>query len=208
MKIFLIFISIILSILGCQEGNNTNSIETKNSDLEIRLSWKNIKSKFPNSDIIDFDFSYNGQPLNNIKNLPKLDSLTFNELVKQVKTYEDWSDYLEIYYFSKNTLKKNEFGIFLTIREFDGTSYSFDAIQINEKGKIIKFRNIANSWVAAECLGYTRTKINYKDNTMLSQTLQKCYDEESVNNERIDSIIILTSILDLNFKEIKSDTIK
>lgn len=208
MKNHLIIILIFFCLLACQEKNKSQISKNVESGDNIDLSplsWKNIKSKFPNSEIVEYDFSGNGQPLNEIRNLPRLDSITFRELSAQIKQLNDWKEYLEIYYFSKNIIEENEIGIFLSIREFDGTNYNFDAIQIDELGKVLKIQNLANSWQAAECIGYTRTQLDYKNRKMTSQKLRKCYDEEAENNKSIDSLTIETSLKELDFKVIEYD---
>lgn len=206
-------ISIILILLGFSSCNNQaetghNSQKTENGRNKSLLVWSKMKDKFPNQDIHNFDFDNNGHPKNDINKAIKLDSLTFNELVKKVKRYNDWKEYLEIYYFSKNVIDRQETGIFLVKKEFDGTEYTFDLIQLGENGEVRKIETLANSWTAAECHGYMRAKFKPDINQLYQEILQNCYDEKAENNESIDSIIILTSLKNLEFKRIKVDTIE
>jgi hypothetical protein len=115
---------------------------------------------------------------------------------------------LNIYYFSKNIIDQKEVGIFLVEKEFDGTEYTFDMIKIDNQGKIEKIEPLANSWSAAECIGYTRAKLDYSSNKMYQEVLEKCYDDTSDDNQSVDSIIKVKSLDKLNFKTINIDTIK
>jgi len=213
MRTLIIITLTAFGLLSCNDKNGSDrkieidSIQNGNSD-QSELSWTKIKDKFPNQDILQYDFKADGQPLNDLSKAIKLDSLAFKELVSKVKRYSEWKEYLEIFYFSKNKIENQEVGIFLIKREFDGTDYTFDLIQFDSKGEITKIETIANSWTAAECLGYTRATIDLKSNHILQEILQKCYDEEAENNEALDSIVNTISLKNLDFKTLKTDTIK
>ena len=213
MRTLIIIIFIAVGLLSCNDKSGSDrkteidSIQNDNND-QSELSWIIIKDKFPNQDILQYDFKADGQPMNDLSKAIKLDSLAFNELVSKVKRYSDWKEYLEIFYFSKNNIENHEVGIFLIKREFDGTEYTFDLIQFDYKGEINKIKTLANSWTAAECLGYTRATIDLKSNQILQEVLQKCYDEEAENNESVDSIMNTISLENLDFKTLKTDTIK
>ena len=213
MKRLIIITFFTIGLLSCKDQDHSDkntefkSNQIDNNDQSL-LSWETLKNKFPNQNIIQFNFSADGQPMNDLSKAIKLDSLTFNELTSKVKRYADWKEYLEIFYFSKNEIENNEIGIFLIKREFDGTEYTFDLIQFDNKGEIKKIQTLANSWSAAECLGYTRATINLESNHLIQENLQKCYDEEAENSEAIDSIVNIVSLSDLDFKTIKTDTIK
>ena len=213
MKRLIIITFFTIGLLSCKDQDHSDkntefkSNQIDNNDQSL-LSWETLKNKFPNQNIIQFNFSADRQPMNDLSKAIKLDSLTFNELTSKVKRYADWKEYLEIFYFSKNEIENNEIGIFLIKREFDGTEYTFDLIQFDNKGEIKKIQTLANSWSAAECLGYTRATINLESNHLIQEILQKCYDEEAENSEAIDSIVNIVSLSDLDFKTIKTDTIK
>ncbi len=213
MRTLIIITLTAVGLLSCNDKNGSDRkieidlIQNGNSD-QSELSWTKIKDNFPNQDILQYDFKTDGQPLNDLSKAIKLDSIAFEELVSKVKRYSEWKEYLEIFYFSKNKIENQEVGIFLIKREFDGTEYTFDLIQFDSKGEITKIETIANSWTAAECLGYTRATIDLKSNHILQEILQKCYDEEAENNEALDSIVNTISLKNLDFKTLKTDTIK
>jgi|GEM_PF-4408825 len=213
MRKFIIITLLAIGVLSCKNQDESNrktkidSIQDKSIDKSL-LSWETLEDKFPNQNILKFDFTTDGQPKNDLNKAIKLDSLTFSELVSKAQRYTDWKEYLEIFYFSKNNIENNEVGIFLIKRKFDGTEYSFDLIQFDNKGEIKKIETLANSWTAAECLGYTRAIIDLKSNQIHQEILQKCYDEEAEKNEDVDSILNIISLTKLDFKTLKTDTIK
>lgn len=201
MKTIVILILSAFCLTACQS-------EEKNEAEVSAWGWNNIRKNFPKKNQSEFDFSPSGEPLNDIEDLPKLDSVDFNHIVKQIKTYDNWKEYLELYYYSLNYAQEIEFGIFLSIVEFDGTTYSFDLISFNDNGEVDRFEPLANSWQAAECFGYQRSSIDFNEEIMISQKLQKCYDENAPNHQAIDSVVTKTSLENLIFKVIETDTIK
>lgn len=207
-RIFTLTILPIILLNACSERTAVTEkhmpIETEKNEVNF---WEGIKGNFPYKGITDFDFSTSGQPLNMISNLPLIDTSLFNNLTKQIQTYSQWKEHLEIFYFSLNEIDNKEVGIFLTKREFDGTNYTFDLIQFDKNSKVTTFKNIANNWEAAECIGYSRAKINTESNILAIQKLQKCYDEETEKIEVIDSIIIKLSLGNLELKLIEKDTL-
>jgi hypothetical protein len=205
-QILISFIALLL--LGCNSNNEGLITEKSETAEEENVDfWNTIKNKFPYSGVLTFDFNSEGKSLNEINSLPVIDNNLFNTLTEQVEYYKKWKEEIKIFYFSKNTINEQEVGVFLSIRDFDGEEYSFDLIRFNEKGDIATFHSIANSWQAAECFGYSRSKIDNKTNVLVSQTLQKCYDEEAKNETAIDSIITKISLSNLTFSIIESDTI-
>ena len=166
------------------------------------FDWNLIKQNFPNSNILVFEFSEKGRPLNNVDDLPIVEGELLNNLLNQVPYYKNWNEHLEIYYFSLNTIDNKEVGIFLSVTEFDGMNYKFDLIQFDSSGKIIVFQTISNSWEAAECFGFTNATIDLKDNILYNQKLRNCFDFES--EERvIEQSSSKFKLAGLQFLEIK-----
>lgn len=142
------------------------------------LKWSEIKNKFPSQIFTKFEFTNKGQPLNNLNNLVKVDSSFFNEITSKNKRLNDWKDYLEMYFYSSFTYKENEYRVLLIIQEYDGTEYTFYLFQTNEDGFITYFLPIANSWEAAECIGFTNCEIDTINGIVFSQKTTDCYDQE------------------------------
>jgi len=196
----------IIFILCILNACNQVPENTEASTLEINKEnksefWNSIINNFPFSGISSYDFSTDGTPQNQVENLPKIEPKLFKILTEQIKEYQNWKDYLEIYYFSKNTLNQNEMGIFLRKKEFDGTSYYFDLIQFDKSGNVIHFQNIANTWEAAECFGYTSAIIDNKSKTITTNKIQKCFDEETESFMLADSIVSENSFEFLSIKK-------
>ncbi|QNR24540.1 hypothetical protein [Croceimicrobium hydrocarbonivorans] len=212
MKRILLLILVAFGLGSCNDpkgsGKETEMEPIRNEQNEQSvLSWSKIKDKFPSQDILQYDFKSDGKPINDLTKAVKLDSLTFNELVTKVKHYAEWKEYLEIFYFSKIKIENQELGVFLLKREFDGTEYSFDLIQLDSNGDIKKVVRMANSWSAAECMGYTRATLDLKLNQIQQEVIQKCYDEEAESFNTVDSILSISSLGNLDFKILRLDTV-
>lgn len=183
------YFAFILFPLSCQffsceqKMKVIGDLEFSNSATTAVFDWDVIKQNFPNRDILVFNFSDKGRPLNKIDDLPKVKGEFLNSLLEQVAYYRDWNEHLEIYYFSLNIIDNEKVGIFLSVRDFDGMEYNFDLIQFDDSGKVLVFHTIATSWETAECFGFTSAKIDLKDNILFSKTTQSCFDFES--EERI-----------------------
>lgn len=204
MKYFaLIMLPLFFQFFSCQQNmKGTGNFAFSSPTATSFFDWEMIKKIFPNRDILVFDFSDKGHPLNKIDDLPRVEGEMMNSLLEQVPYYKEWFQHLEIYYFSLNIIDNKEVGIFLSVREFDGMAYNFDLIQFDKMGKIIVFQTIANSWEAAECFGYTNAKIDLKDNVLYNQKLRNCFDFQS-EERLIEQSISKFKLAGLKFVEIK-----
>ncbi|MEM6265289.1 MAG: hypothetical protein AAGI38_22500 [Bacteroidota bacterium] len=178
------------------------------SSVSSFLKWEEIRDIFPNKEVLLYDFDGNGIPKNDLQVAVKLDPLAFDELAVKVKYYANWKEYLEIYYYSMNTIGGLEVGVFLAIREFNGTTYTFDLIHLDKEGEVKMFQPLAQSVEQAECTSYTRARIDKAASSLTQEILQKCFDEQAESNVAVDSIVLVKSLKDVSFKEIRRDTLR
>lgn len=206
----IIGVILVLTLVSCNSFDKKIDNSKSKSQANVntfQFDWKLIKNNFPYNDIKEFNFNLNGELINEVNDLPSLDSSFINYLAKYIDNYDKWKNDMKFYYYSYNNIDGKEVGIFLTILVFNGEHYSFDLIQFGDEGQVLKKEVIAYSWTAAECIGYQRAYLDYLKLELKTETLEKCYDEEAENNESIDSIITVVSLKELNFNIVTMDTI-
>tara|TARA_B100000809_G_C14844861_1_gene426126 strand:+ start:45 stop:635 length:591 start_codon:yes stop_codon:yes gene_type:complete len=193
-RLLIIFISSIF-IIGC----NTSDTESINDNiLEKSFNWKSKKEFFKYAKLKSIDFNNLGRPLQSTDNLSEVDN---DFKTKHFKHFLDssWINSTDLFYYGTIEFQRTEQPVFLSIREFDGLSYNYHLINFNSKGEIIKSWVIAYSWEAAECYGYDRFYI--ESDSMIFETLEKCYDEESAGKQRIDSLRDVLPLTTFKFKK-------
>jgi hypothetical protein len=193
-RLFIFFIFTTL-FFGCNSTNNE-----KNTDdlLTPNFKWESKKDLFKYSKLKSIDFNNLGRPVQLTENLKKVDN---NFKTKYFSHFLDssWINSTDIFYYGTIEFQKTEQPVFLSIRDFDGLSYNYHLINFNSKGDIIKSWIIAYSWEAAECFGYDRFYI--ESDSMIFETLEKCYDEESEGKQSIDSIRDVIPLKTFKFKK-------
>ena len=197
-RILIILISSLL-ILGCGTSDIEPEGELKvNKILDEDFNWKSKKEFFKYTKLTSIDFNSLGRPVQLTDNLKKVDS---NFKTKYFNHFLDssWINSTDIFYYGTIEFQKTEQPVFISIRDFDGLSYNYHLINFNSKGDIIKSWIIAYSWEAAECFGYDRFYI--ESDSMIFETLEKCYDEESEGNQSIDSIRDVVPLATFKFKK-------
>jgi len=192
-RLFIFFIFTTL-LFGCNSANN----EKKTDDLLTQnFKWKSKKDLFKYSNLKSIDFNSLGRPVKHTNNLTKVDN---DFKTKYFSHFLDssWITSTDIFYYGTIEFQKTEQPVFLSVRDFDGLSYNYHLINFNSKGDIIKSWVIAYSWEAAECFGYDRMFI--ESDSMISETLEKCYDEELEGKQRIDSIRDVAQLSSFKFE--------
>jgi hypothetical protein len=199
------FIIIILGVTSC---NHEKTTENKTTSLSIENSvWRKIADNSPKTNILEYDLESMGELRKNLRKLPRVDSITFKRLKNKIEKFGSWQDNIEVFYYSKNRIDNLNIGILLSIIDFNGNRYAFDLIGFDKNGEVKYNKEIANYWFEVECLGYKRAFLDLESSTMINEIIQKCYNEESINNEQIDSIINTVSLNNMDFQLIKTDTI-
>lgn len=95
-KIIPLSLVLVLLISACKKNENDNNLTPSIDNVQIvknytsPLSWSNLKDKFPNENVSEFNFDLHSEPVFNAKNPVQLDSLTKKDLVKSIKFYSNW----------------------------------------------------------------------------------------------------------------------
>ena len=201
-----LFLLILFALISCQ----SDSKEASSQDMTKRevslpppspFAWSQIKQHFPEREVLSFDFAPDRTPLHQVEGLSQVDTVFRQHLISQVKFYQQWEEYLSFFYFSRQQIGEEEVGIILALREYNGLTYLFDLIRLDESGTVLTYANLSDSWRAAECFGYSRTTLNIERMTISKQILKKCYNEE------LESMVTDSSVASLSLTNFRFDTL-
>ncbi|KAA3652803.1 MAG: hypothetical protein DWP98_00845 [Bacteroidetes bacterium] len=172
---------------GCntETKKSNENIITDSNVSENLFSLKSELNSFRYSKFNSIDFSSQGELIQEIENLQKVDSEFKNTNFHHFLD-TSWKNVTEIFKYGTIVINENEQPVYLSIKDHDGYSYNYHLAELDNKGQIKKAWIIAYSWTAAECIGYDRVFI--KSDSMISETLQKCFDEELKGQQSVDSI--------------------